>query len=553
MSVSRVDRVPYALAGFGETLTHDLAFGVPAAQSFFPAQKFEDVIAHIDRHAYPRAEVAATLDASARRFNAPEVVLNNIERLRESKTYVVATGQQAGFLGGPLYSLHKALSVIKLAQKLEADFGGRAYFVPVFWVAGDDHDMAEIDHAYILQPDANVARVKAAMSSESVGCSACGAFIDRSEQNLVALRSELTAALNNEALANEFVQLYSTQSMSDAFTTLMYKWLGEFGLVIGQSQDLRKFGTEILLRELNEFDVTTRLIQEAAVALQSAGYKAGFSGQGREGPHFFITSEPSKIRAHLDLAGGRDVAEFQERSAAFAQRGEQPRRFKKSELTELIRARPELFSCAAALRPVLQDTVFPVVAAVLGPGEIAYWAQLKKVHDHFGAVWPVIVPRATVTLIDGAGEKAMRKLGIAPGSPDLFLETEALTRKILVSATVGGSLDARIAKIESELSAMEAEVAAVDGGLKPLFDKSRERIGHELSRIAEKTRASLGQREGAGAARLAYLASLVRPKKMPQERVLSVAPLMARYPTLARDLAEAIDVFVREHLVVTLG
>lgn len=553
MSVARVDRVPYSIAGFGETLTHDLAFGVPAALHFFPAQRYDEVIAQIDQQTYPRAEVAAVLESSARKFGAPEIVLKNIAALRDKSTYVIATGQQAGFLGGPLFSLHKALSVIHLARKLEAESGGRARFVPLFWIAGDDHDMAEIDHAYILQTDANVARVKAALSPESAGCSACDAFVDRSEANLAALRGELAAALKDDTLADEFVKIYSGQSLSDAFAALIYKWLGEFGLVVAQSGDMRRFSAELLSRELNEFDVTTRLIQEAALALQNAGYKAGFSGHGRDGPHFFIARPPDKIRAHLDFSGDRGAEAFQERSPAFAQRGVQPRRFTKSELTELIRAQPELFSCAAALRPVLQQKIFPVAAAVLGPGEIAYWAQLKSVHDHFGAVWPVVIARASLTLIDGAGEKAMRKLAIAPGSPEVFLETDALTKKLLVGASVGGSLESRIARIDAELAAMEAEVHAVDGGLKPLFDKSRERIGHELARIVEKTRASLGQREGAGAARLAYLTALVRPKKSPQERTLAVAPWMARYPSLASDLLEVIEVPAREHLVVTLA
>jgi len=549
MSVARVDRVPYSIAGFGETLTHDLAFGVPAALNFFPAQRFDAVTSQIDRRTYPRADVAAVLEASATKFGAPDAVLKNIAALRETNTYVIATGQQAGFLGGPLYSLHKALSTIQLARKLEAESGGRSRFVPIFWIAGDDHDMAEIDHAYILQPDANVARVKTALSAQSAGCSACDAFVDRSEANLSALRGELAAALKDDALAEDYVKIYSGQSLSDAFATLIYKLLGELGLVVAQSSDMRRFSSDLLLRELNEFDVTTRLIQEAALALQNAGYKAGFSGHGREGPHFFIARPPERIRAHLDL--GAD--EFQERSPAFAQRGLQPHRFKKAELAETIRSQPELFSCAAALRPVLQQKIFPVAAAVLGPGEIAYWAQLKSVHDHFGAVWPVVVPRASLTLIDGVGEKALRKLGIAPGSPEMFLETEALTKKLLVGASVGGSLESRIARIDAELAAMEAEVHAVDGGLKPLFDKSRERIGHELARIVEKTRASLGQREGAGAARLAYLAALVRPKKAPQERTLAVGPWMARYPTLAKDLLDVIDVPARDHLIVTLA
>src|SRR5436190_24314883 len=101
MSVMRVDKLPFTVSGFGDTLTHDLAYGVPSALAFFPAQRSDEVLRQIDARNYPRAEVAAVLEVSARKFNAPEAVLRNIAALREKNTYVVATGQQAGFLGGP--------------------------------------------------------------------------------------------------------------------------------------------------------------------------------------------------------------------------------------------------------------------------------------------------------------------------------------------------------------------------------------------------------------------------------------------------------------------
>ena len=100
---------------------------------------------------------------------------------------------------------------------------------------------------------------------------------------------------------------------------------------------------------------------------------------------------------------------------------------------------------------------------------------------------------------------------------------------------------------------MEAEVLQTDAGLKSLFEKSRERIAHELGRIAEKTRASLNQRDGAGAARAAYLSALVRPKNSPQERVLACAPLLAQHPSLAEDLSGMIEIPARDHLVVMLA
>ncbi len=145
-----VCRVPYSAAGFGDALTSDWAHDAPGATAFFPHRNWRDTAAEISSKTYPRAEVARVLEASAKELGAPKAALKNTRLLADEKTYVVATGQQAGFLGGPLYALHKALTAIAVAHQYERDAEAARGFVPVFWVAGDDHDLAEIDHAHFL-------------------------------------------------------------------------------------------------------------------------------------------------------------------------------------------------------------------------------------------------------------------------------------------------------------------------------------------------------------------------------------------------------------------
>ena len=562
MSVTRAAGVSYATAGFGNTLTHDLARGVPSAQGFFPAVHWEGVAREIDAHAYPREALCAILLKSAANTSAPAVVLENIERLRKPGTYVVATGQQAGLFGGPLYSLHKALTAIKLARTLEARAAGAARFVPVFWVAGDDHDLGEIDHADFYQNDGTVRRIRAKFTPESTGRSSCDVTLDA--EALDELRAELLDALKLGAApgapadpetlsrqADELLVAYRGRSMSDAFGLLLQQWLGALGLIVVQSCDVRPLGAELYRRELADFDVTGRLIQEAAASLQRYGYKPGFSGKTRPGPHFFIVTENGHIRARLEpLDNG---ARFVEGSAAFEARGIAPKTYTRAELDALIVREPGRFSASAALRPVLQQTIFPVVATVLGPGEIDYWAQLKKVHDQFGAVFPVVVPRASLTLLDERAAQNLRRMGMEAGAPDLFLDAEALRKKLAHSGATSERIGAHTAAILSEFDAMARDVHAVDRGLKPLFDKTRERFVYELQRIAEKTSASLSQHEGAGQARAQQLSAFVRPKNAPQERVLCSAQLIARYPALPAELLELIDGEQREHVVAALS
>ena len=319
MSISRVDKVPYASGGFGGALVRDLVTNAASVQPFFPARSWREVVREIDAHTYPRAELVEVLERSAQEFNAPSAALENIRALKEPRTYAIVTGQQAGFLGGPLYTLHKALSAIILARQYTAEANGAARFVPVFWIAGDDHDLGEIDHVDLLKPEGELLRVRAAVTPESVGCSACDVYLNSA--HLAELRAELAQVLPAD-FAERCLEKYRGASFADAFTRLLYEWLGEFGLICAPSQLMRPFGSELLLRELENYETTARLIQESAAALRASGYEPGFDKSLRVAPHFFIAAEGTRIRARLEPDTDRN---FREGSAAFEARGQKPR------------------------------------------------------------------------------------------------------------------------------------------------------------------------------------------------------------------------------------
>ena len=536
--------VPYALAGFGGALVHDWSHGVPGALQFFPPRAWRDVVAEISVQHYPRAELASTLEASGRELGAPAASLSNAKLLATENTYAVLTGQQAGFLGGPLLTIHKALTAVKLAREYEKEAAGTARFVPVFWVAGDDHDLAEIDHAYFLRADGHIHRANAIVDDSSKGRSASDVFLSHDAEFLRSLRAELEPIAGAEFL-DAALNAYATKSFESAFATLLLKWLGATGLVVARSSDLRRFSPGLLARNLDDYDIVSRLIQEAGVAMRKCGYEPGFSEKLRSAPHFFIAEKPGGMRGaiHPEMHGAERL---------FRVRGETERLLTLGEVREKIAREPELCTASAALRPILQQTIFPVVAAVLGPGELAYWAQLREVHAHYGAVWPVIVPRATLTLIDGPGEKAVRKLGLSDAPRDLFLSKEEQVRRAAAAGEPAGKIAARSKTILSEFDAMRAEIKSSGAGLDPMLEKLRQKFVYELSRVAAKTGLALDRSGGAKTVRAEYLSALVLPKNAPQERVLCAAQFMAKYPGLPERLLEIIEPDRREHAIVTL-
>lgn len=513
--------VPYATAGFGDALAADFAGNFAKVRPFLRRdprgeQDWNDLFKALESHAFPRAALVEACAGSLKAHGAPDEALANAQALGEANVFAVVTGQQAGLFGGPLYSLHKALTAIKLARVLNERHGPAKRFVPVFWVAGDDHDLAEIDHADFLAPNGGIERLRLDLPADAAGKSAC----DVGAAPVAALQAELEALLPEAA--GELLGAYEG-SLADGFARLALRWLGRLGLVVVASQALRALGKDLYAREIREYAKSAEAIRAAGERMTASGYAPGFE-KPANAPNLFLRAA-SGLRERLDPAARTP-----------------------SELPALLEKEPARFSAAAALRPVLQNTVFPVAAAVLGPGELAYWAQLPELHDRYGAVWPMLVPRASFTVLDAQGEKALRKLGAEP--QDLFLDESALKTKLFAGGELGTKMDARAKRILEELAGLHAEVRAVDGGLEPLFEKAKSRIENELQRIREKTAASGAQREQAAAARVAYLSALCRPKGRPQERVLCTAQFLARQPDLPEALLEQLDPFAFEHRIV---
>src|ERR1043165_5078312 len=359
-----VCRVPYELGGFGGKLMSDLAReGSYEEQLFFPRQSWREVVARIEtRTSYPRAELSHTLEQRATELGAPETSLKNSRKLAQKNTFAIVTGQQAGFLGGPLYSLYKALTAIKLAREYENEANGAAKFVPVFWVAGDDHDLAEIDHTHFLSADGRVGRVGATLDGDYRGRSACDVFLTRNEMERGRVSKELQPYLNDGFL-NAILKNYEGRSFESAFAQVLLQWLGAEGIVVALSSDLRKFAGGILARDVAEFERHADAVRRAGEAMGAAGYEPGFSESLRIAPHFFAAQTPLRIRTPINV----DRRDGERRFTAI-DAFEQP--LTADQLRDRVLREPELFSASAALRPIVQQIVFPCVATVLGPGEV---------------------------------------------------------------------------------------------------------------------------------------------------------------------------------------
>ncbi len=305
----------------------------------------------------------------------------SIRELGKEGAVCVFTGQQLGFMGGPAYTILKGISCLLLARLHQA--------VPVFWLATEDHDIGEIDHAYLQDGKGNLKKWHLALPKD-------GRSVEAIELDPGHL--EVVKAFLEEAGAPEIYEsLSQIRDYSKMMATLLARLFKGTGLVFLEPRLLRPFSVPFFKKEIEEAFEINSILKDATKRLVEAGGKAQIEGF-------------SATNLFMKGAGGRRLAvkavgdKFQAGASEFTKEG----------LLERIGERPEDFGTNAAARPVLQSLLFRTAAYVAGPGEIAYYHQLNDYHRFHGVQMPWIVPRISATMVSPLAEETLRLCRMAP-------------------------------------------------------------------------------------------------------------------------------------------
>lgn len=509
--------------------------GDPQASGAYQAQA-----ERCDAHPYFRQDLRDILLAQPAALHAPPLVRQRIEELGQPDSLAVLTGQQTGLFGGPLFTLYKALTALHLAARLRDAL--QRPVVPVFWMASEDHDVAEADHVQLSDHAGSLVTLRhTAWGSPGfipanlrLGL-AIGETLQRAFDLVPA--TDFTAALR-QALGEAFTP---ERTLAEAFAHWMVHLLGARGLVLVDAADprLKRLAAPVLQRELDEAPRSCRSILEVSESLRGLGYSAQIEARA-DGVNCFLLRDGRRSLAR----GGtgfrlRDTG--QEISA--------------TDLHALVRAQPERFSPNVALRPVVQDHLFPTVAYVAGPGELAYFAQLRPVYQAFEVPMPLIVPRASLTLLEPRTVQLMERFRLT--LPDLTLEPEQLATRVLraqfppdLEATLG---KARQGVDEIFLGVAEA-IAAVDPTLKATAGQAAGHIKGHLDQLERKAVQALKRREAETRQQVQRVRQALMPGGRPQERIFPLLPYLAKYgPGLLETIHAAIDGPGWDHQLVTLG
>ncbi len=540
MTVKRTQRFDFAtFPKAPNRLYLDYLEGSPRVQAFYGAGWDQDTLRAAAERACASARrrdaLAALLVREQARFGGNA---SAAQSLSGTNTCVVITGQQAGLFGGPLLVLYKAIATLRLAEELAALRA--APVVPIFWIAADDHDFEEIRRTTVLDANGTPQEVRYAPRNEPVGQPAARISIDDTIEALIAA---LARHLEGAPCAQEALDLVTScytkgASLSDAFGKLIARLLP--GLVVLDSSlpELRVWAADLFRREIVDGSPLSRLARATGLELERAGYHVQVPV--REGFLPFFLYADGERRA---LAHDADRVELRGSGRALT----------RAELLDELRAHPELFSPGALLRPIVQDSVLPTAAYVGGPAEIAYQAQLGSAYAHYGVTRPMLAPRPSVTLLDGAAARALEALGLElpalMGDGAAVLAGWARESAPEVEAAFEGARTA----VRTVFAELGRTVATVDPTLAAAADSTVGRVLHPIEALYEKTQRALKRRDEGRAERLRRTQGALFPGGNWQERELGLIGALAKYGSaLTEELNRSVDPWASGHQVITL-
>lgn len=518
----------------------DFVAGNGHSTSFYLAGNLEKVAGRLDSVAFQREALAGILRRQNLSFGASEKTLAAVDRLIDPKAVCVFAGQQAGLLGGPMYTIMKALAVVKAARLYEMQLGRPV--LPVFWIAGDDHDFEEVNHTTVLDRSGDLVRI--AYTTPPAQAVPVSEIALADSEALGAAKQVLRAALGETDFTGDLYELIDQSyapgvSMVTAFGRLIAGLTRETGLILFCPGDAEvKALARPFFRKI--VDLQTQLhegLAGANASLQRAGYHVQVE-KADNATHLFYNTEGR--RPVLRDNGGFTVGDA---------------KLSQEELGRQIEEHPEKFSPDVITRPIFQSWLFPTLSQKGGPSEIAYLAQINPLFALFNLPVPVHKARATATIIESRYEKQMEQLNVS--FQELTGDIEQVINRVL-KESFPDQLDQHFHKlrddVERRFKAFIAESTAFDPNLQQVAEQSYGKIDYLLKQFEGKVFASHKKKSQETRDRLYRLGNTLYPYGGLQERTLNVCYFVAKYGVgFIVKLYEALDSEETSHQLLYLS
>ncbi|MGA8067880.1 MAG: bacillithiol biosynthesis cysteine-adding enzyme BshC [Terriglobales bacterium] len=532
--------LPFQQIPHSSRLFLDYLAYTPSVRGMYPrspifSEWMKDESGRVVYDAARRAKVGEILERQNRAWGASGKTLANIERLKRGAVTAV-TGQQVGLFGGPLFSVFKALTAVKLAEQATAV---GVDCVPVFWLATEDHDLAEVNHVGLLAEKGPPERLT--VGSHGIADAPVGAVRFGREMELVA--DAAAAMLGDSEVTNWLREAYRPgETLGSAFALLFARLFAEWGVILldpadKDFHDLARPLFRAAIERVSELD-------EALLARGKAIEAAGYHQQVK------VTSATTLLFEVKD--GARTVVRRRSNGGSGVEYVVGEERISHGELLDRIEGAPEKFNPNVLLRPVVQDYLLPTLVYTGGAAEVAYFAQVAVVYEKLlGRVTPIL-PRFSATLVEAKAERILTRYQL--GLPDVLLGPERV-REAIAARSLPAELQARFSEayagVEQSMAAVRESIGKLDTTLIEAADRARTSMWYQINRLHRRASRAELLRNEVITRHADALSQALFPHKALQEREVAGVSFVARYgPGLLGDLYQKIHSDCHDHQVI---
>jgi bacillithiol biosynthesis cysteine-adding enzyme BshC len=534
------EQIPHSTRLFLDYLSY-----TPAVRGMYPrspifSEWVRDEAGQVSYDDARRARVSDALERQNRAWGASAKTMANIERLRHGALTAV-TGQQVGLFGGPLFSVFKALTAVKLAE--EATTAG-VDCVPVFWLATEDHDLAEVNHVALLSEQGVPERfaVEAnAFDGQAVADAPVGTVKFGPEISAVVERA--AGLLGDSEVATWLREAYRPgESLGSAFGLLFAKLFAEWGVILldPADKDFHEVAKPLFRSAVKRAAELDEALLARGKAIEAAGYHQQVKVTAASTLLFEIRNGArTVVRRRSNGENGAEFAVGEERVSA-------------EELMERIEKAPENFNPNALFRPVVQDFLLPTLVYTGGAAEVAYFAQAAVVYKKMlGRVTPIL-PRFSATLVEAKAERLLTRYELS--LPEVLQGPEKVREAIAarsLPADLQGRFEEAYASVEKSMTALRESIGKLDSTLVDTAESARESMGHQIDRLQARVARAESLRNEVISRHADALNHPLFPNKSLQEREVAGVSFVARYGVeLLANLYRQIHTDCHDHQVI---
>lgn len=429
-----------------------------------------------------------------------------IQKLQQENTRCVITGQQVGLLGGPLYTVWKALTAIHQSRSFER-LG--VLCVPIFWMATEDHNLNEISSFALLKQNHDLLQFSL---KEHL-------FLKRQPAGTVRTDNEeirkILIRVFQEIKRPEVKSFYSDTRLSDAFARTLLWLLRDFPILLVDPSDpaLKKIGTPFFEKLVDKVNYLLELLQQQNSRLKERKY-------------------PVQVQMEADRL---PLFKIQHQERLPVKLGE----------TDL---KPETLSPSALLRPLFQDYIFPTAGYIGGPAEIAYFAQMHPWYEAMEIPQPALFPRVSLTLIPPATRSFLNMSGLKP--EEIYLQEDTLVDALLDHE---GMKNARKELknlqnvLKTSLEKIQKEIVSIDPTLEKGLYTAFRKMEYQIQKMERKAFLAAKRKNLTLAEQIRKAKNVIYPDEKPQERYLNVFSFAMRLPELIQQVYDQIQWDAKAH------